>query len=146
MSNRYNPTTTYSFEKKKVTLEIVFDGNTTSNPILKQWDPVKMAYVTPTSTGYRGVTSVTRSGVGIYVVNLQDRYMRLLGGHLLAYAIDETTAPAAAHCYVKAQAVNSATAPSVTIVTYNATAATPVELDANTRCYLTLHFSNSAAL
>jgi hypothetical protein len=137
----------YSHEKYKIDLEIIFDGNTTSNPILKQWNPGTNAYVTNT-VGYRGVKSITRTGVGVYRINLQDRYQRILGYSYGQYIIDETNAPATSDCYIKAQAVNtsSTTAPSFTIVTYGTTMATPVELDANTRVFLNVSLSNSSAL
>jgi hypothetical protein len=146
MSNRYTNPWQHTFERQKIELEIVFDGNTTSNPILKAWNPTTHAYVTAGASGYRGVKSVTRTGVGIYRIDLQDRYQRLLSFNFACYAIDETNAPVTGDAYVKIQTFNAATAPSLSIVTYGNAIATPVELDVNTRCYVNVSFSNSTAL
>lgn len=146
MANRTYTQFQYTHEKYKVHLEVVFDGNTTSNPLLKAWNPATASYATAGTGGYRGVKSVERTAQGTFKLHLQDRFHRLLGMDFTAYAIDESTAPLISDVYIKAQAVNDASDPSITIVMFGYGANTAIDPAANDRFYINLYFSNSATL
>lgn len=70
-----------------------------------------------------GISSITRSSAGKYVITLSHAYYALLG--VRSTINSGTSAPAAPSVYVSADAVTSKTAPAVTVV-YNA-AGTPTD-------------------
>ena len=145
MANRHYEQFQNSLEKKLVNIFINFDGNSTSTPILKSWNPVTAALVTAPSTGYRGVTSITRNGTGDFTFKFQDNYVRLLDVSLNPLAIDGSTTPLAVGFWIKAINPTAAGGATVRVITYLATPGTPVDPGTNDRWYGQFTWSDSAA-
>ncbi len=92
MANRYFTQFQLSAIKGLVNVYPALLFNGAANPTLEAWNPAKGTYAPATSVGTGGVLSCTRSGVGTFVLTLQDSYTRLVGAGITFMAA--ATAPA----------------------------------------------------
>lgn len=127
-------------EKAPVSIFIALDGAGAANPVL-----LNGSLTTAGTGGYKGVKSVTRNGVGDYTITLQDTYQKVLSAKFCVFS-RTAAAPAISNAYIKSAATTTAGGGTVTIVTFGATMATPVEMGATVdRLLIELVLSNSNA-
>lgn len=83
--------------------------------------------------------------MGDYTIKLQDNYQRLLAVSARVFSRN-ASAPAISNCYVKSVDMAAAGGATITIVTFGATMATPVEMGSTVdRLLLEIVLSNSNA-
>ena len=144
MANRHFNQFSYSLEKKVVFLYAILDGTGASAPNLMA--PNGAGTLASTALGYKGIKSITRTGVGDYTINLQDSYFRLLDLSFSALSKDGATTPLVWDCWIKSAVTQAASGGgSVRILTYGSAAGTPVEANTNDRMYICLTLSDSNA-
>jgi len=151
MANRQLNQFAYSFDKKPVTVTVVFDGGGAgANVSLLDYQKsvtktgANTAVVAGTA-GWKGVKSITRVGDGDYTIKFQDNYYRIIGIDGGVYSKDNSTAPLANAYYVKKVDIDTAGGATVEIVTYLATIGTPVAPGTNDRWFFSFSFADSSA-
>lgn len=108
----------YSLEKYPVVLFAQVSFGSSGAPTLEKWDLTSAALATAASTGFKGIKSVSRTSQGLFVFTLQDPYQRLLFAEAVFYVASGQ--PAAPVLSLRATtAVNSASAPTITVNTLN---------------------------
>lgn len=86
-----------------------------------------------------GIKSVARSSAGRYVITLQDAYKGLIR---MSHSFVSASAPASPSMYIAAEAVSSASAPTITVV-FN-TAGTATDPASGEKVLLEIELNNSS--
>lgn len=98
---------------------------------------------TISSAKSKGVSSISRTGVGAYTLTLQDRYVRLLKAlatHILAAGVPATTSNA----QMVVRADNSGAAAKTILIEFVNNAGAAVELTSGTTLLLNFSLKNSS--
>lgn len=112
---------------------------------LQAWNPATRAYATAGATGTSGVTSVTRTGAGLWSILLQDSYQRVLMVTATAELAGGTATCLAVGVNSSLTDVNSATSPQLAIALLKSTASADDPASGNL-VDLEITLQNSSAL
>lgn len=118
MANRFFDQFYQTLDKGVVSLFAVVNFGASGAPTLQKWDPSARSYSAASSTGFRGIKTITRTSAGTYDVTLQDSYNRLLQ---LNYTFQNASAAAAPLVIVQTPNtnLNSTTAPKFSMTFLN---------------------------
>jgi hypothetical protein len=142
MANRFYNQFQYSHEKYPVKVHCNFLGASTATPTLQKWTGSALAAAG--TTGYRGVKSITRNGTGDYTITFQDKFHRLLNVNCIVLAVDGSTTPLVAKCWIKAVSPTASNGATVRLLFYLSAPGTPADATTNEEVYLTFEWSNSS--
>ena len=143
--NRWYEQFSYSLEKKPITIYCVFTGGGTgANLTLNSPGTSSATLGTMPSVGFKGITSVARTGDGDYTLTFTDRYWRFLDWSYSVLSIDGSTAPVANAAYIKSiSAAPATTGATVAFRTYLGTIGSLVAPGTNDRWFMSFTWSGS---
>lgn len=150
----------FAFEKDMFTLFATIQFAGTGVPVLLFWQPniavpSSSAFVPAGTTagpvgapaGAKGIQSITRTGVGTYVLTLQGTFQHLLGGSVLfdTSPVGAATAAVAPIFNLTVNTPGVTATPQLTLLLQSA-AGTPADPASGEVGYFTFQFSNTSAV